>query len=70
MSGFGGSELISTALGSFAAHRVEAVLRRAGSLLRDKKMTFWFTSDPRRIPILASVSLPFGSLLVELTSAN
>ncbi len=66
----GGSELISTALGSFAAHRVEAVLRRAGSLLRDKKMTFWFTSDPRRIPILASVSLPFGSLLVELTSAN
>ena len=65
-----GSELISTALGSFAAHRVEAVLRRGGSLMRDKKMTFWFTSDPRRIPVLASVSLPFGSLLVELTSAN
>lgn len=65
-----GSELISTALGSFAAHRVEAVLRRGGSLLRDKKMTFWFTRDPRRIPVLASVSLPFGSLLVELTSAR
>ena len=65
-----GSELISTALGSFAAHRVEAVLRRGGSLLRDKKMTVWFTSDPRRIPVLASVSLPFGSLLVELTSAR
>ena len=65
-----GSELISTALGSFAAHRVEAVLRRGGSLMRDKKMTFWFTSDPRRIPVLASVSLPFGSLLVELTSAS
>lgn len=65
-----GSELISTALGSFAAHRVEAVLRRGGSLMRDKKMTFWFTSDTRRIPVLASVSLPFGSLLVELTSAS
>lgn len=65
-----GSELISTALGSFAAHRVEAVLRRGGSLLRDRKMTFWFTSDPRRIPVLASVSLPFGSLLVELISAS
>ncbi len=64
-----GSELISTALGSFSAHRVEAVLRRGGSLMRDKKMTFWFTSGPRRIPVLASVSLPFGSLLVELTSA-
>lgn len=65
-----GSELISTALGSFASHRVEAVLRRGGSLLRDKKMTFWFTSDRRRIPVLASVSLPFGSLLVELTSTS
>ena len=65
-----GSEVISTALGNFAAHRVEAVLRRSGSLMRDKKMTFWFTSDPRRIPVLASVSLPFGSLLVELTSAD
>ncbi len=65
-----GSELISIALGSFASHRVEAVLRRGGSLMRDKKMTFWFTSDPRRIPVLASVSLPFGSLLVELTSVR
>lgn len=65
-----GSELISTALGSFASHRVEAVLRRGGSLMRDRKMTFWFTSDPRRIPVLASVSLPFGSLLVELTSVR
>lgn len=65
-----GSELISTALGSFATHRVEAVLRHGGSLLRDRKMTFWFTSDARRIPVLASVSFPFGSLLVELTSAS
>lgn len=65
-----GNELISTALGSFAAHRVEAVLRRGGSLLRDRKMTFWFSSDPRRIPVLASVSFPFGSLLVELTSTS
>lgn len=65
-----GSELISTALGSFAAHRVEAALRRGRSVLRDKKMTLWFTNDPRRIPVLASVSLPFGSLLVELTSAD
>lgn len=65
-----GSELISIAPGSFASHRVEAVLRRGGSLMRDKKMTFWFTSDPRRIPVLASVSLPFGSLLVELISVR
>ena len=65
-----GSELISTALGSFPTHRVEAVLRRGGSLLNDKKMTFWFTRDRRRIPVLASVALPFGSLLVELTAGS
>ena len=65
-----GSELISTALGSFPAYRVEAVLRRGGSLLNDRKMTFWFTRDRRRIPVLASVALPFGSLLVELTSGS
>ena len=65
-----GSELISTALGSFPAYRVEAVLRRGGSLLNDRKMTFWFTRDRRQIPVLASVALPFGSLLVELTSGS
>ena len=65
-----GSEVISTALGNFAAHRVEAALRRGRSLLRDRKMTFWFTSDARRIPVLASVSLPIGSMLVELISAS
>ena len=65
-----GSEMISTALGSFPTHRVEAALRRGGSLLRDRKMTFWFTSDARRIPVLALVSLPIGSMLVELISAS
>ena len=65
-----GSELISTALGSFPSYRVEAVLRRGGSLLNDRKMTFWFTRDRRQIPVLASVALPFGSLLVELTSGS
>lgn len=65
-----GSELISTALGSFATHRVEVALRRGDNLLRDRKMSFWFTRGRRRIPVLASVSLPFGSLLVELTSVS
>ncbi len=65
-----GSELISTALGSFSSQRVEAVLRRGGDLLEDRKMTFWFTHDQRRIPVLASVALPFGSVLVELISVS
>ena len=63
-----GEELISNGLGGFSTNRVEAVLKLGQTFLDDKKMTFWFTRDHRRIPILASVSLPFGSVLLELIS--
>ena len=61
-----GTELISTGLGSFSTQRVKAVFRNSAGLLADSKMTFWFTNDHRRIPVLAVVSLPLGSLLLEL----
>jgi hypothetical protein len=64
------SDLISTALGSFNTHRVEASLRRDGVSLTDKRITIWFTSDNRKVPVLASVSLPVGSALIELTSQS
>lgn len=62
------NELISNSIGGFLAHRVEAVIKLGQKFLDNKKMTFWFTRDHRKIPILASVSLPFGSVLVELVS--
>lgn len=65
-----GSDLISTTLGSFNTHRVEASLRRDGVSLTGKGMTIWFTSDNRKVPVLASVSLPVGSALIELTSQS
>ncbi len=65
-----GSDLISTSLGSFNTHRVEAGLRRDGVSLSDKRMTIWFTSDNRKVPVLASVSLPVGSALIELISQS
>ena len=65
-----GSDLISTTLGSFNTHRVEASLRRDGVSLTGKRMTIWFTSDTRKVPVLASVSLPVGSALIELTSQS
>jgi hypothetical protein len=64
------SDLISTALGSFNTHRVEASLRRDGVAQTDKRITIWFTSDARKVPVLASVSLPVGSALIELTSQS
>jgi hypothetical protein len=64
------SDLISTTLGSFNTHRVEASLRREGVPLTDKTITIWFTSDNRKVPVLASVSLPVGSALIELTSKS
>jgi Protein of unknown function (DUF3108) len=65
-----GSDLISTSLGSFNTHRMEVVLRREGVAVNDKKITVWFTNDPRKIPVLASVSLPLGAALIELTSMS
>jgi hypothetical protein len=65
-----GSDLISTSLGSFNTHRMEVALRREGVSVSDKKLTVWFTNDSRKIPVLASVSLPFGAALIELTSMS
>jgi Protein of unknown function (DUF3108) len=65
-----GSDLISTSLGSFNTHRVEAGLRRDGVSLSDKRMTIWLTNDTRKVPVLASVSLSVGSALIELISQS
>ena len=61
-----GNELISNSIGGFLVHKVEAVIKLGQNFLNNKKITFWFTRDQRKIPVLASVSLPFGSVLVEL----
>jgi hypothetical protein len=61
-----GSELITTKLGSFGTSRVEISIRRDAVLLSDKKITVWFTTDARRIPVLASVALPIGAAVIEL----
>jgi hypothetical protein len=63
-----GSELITTKLGSFGTSRVEISIRRDAVLLSDKKITVWFTTDARRIPVLASVALPIGAAVIELTA--
>jgi uncharacterized protein DUF3108 len=65
-----GTDLISTALGSFNTHRVEVNLRRDGVNLTDKKITIWLTGDNRKVPVLASVSLAVGSALIELISQS
>jgi hypothetical protein len=65
-----GSDLISTTLGSFSTHRVEAALRHDGVVQAGRRIIIWFTTDARKLPVLASVSLPVGSALIELTSQS
>ncbi|MEW5976681.1 MAG: DUF3108 domain-containing protein [Acidobacteriota bacterium] len=66
-----GTELISTQLGSFQTHRVEATIRDAGGNPQpDKQITVWFSDDDRRVPVLASVFLRVGAALVELVGRN
>jgi hypothetical protein len=63
-----GTELVSVSLGSFKTLRVELSLSTNGQTVPNKKFVIWLTDDSRKIPVLASVQLPFGSGLVELTS--
>jgi hypothetical protein len=63
-----GTELITTKMGSFSASRVEISIQRDASKLGDRKVTVWFTNDARRVPVLASVALPVGAGIVELTA--
>lgn len=62
-----GTELMTTRLGNFNASRVEVSLRKDGAEVSDKRITIWFTTDSRRVPILASVALPVGAAVIELT---
>jgi hypothetical protein len=63
-----GSDLISIQAGSFNTQRVEVRLRRDGTTLTDKKITVWFSTDNRKLPVLVAANLSFGSALIELTS--
>ncbi len=63
-----GAELVSVSIGSFHALRLEVGLSADGRMVPNKKFVIWLTDDSRKIPVLASIQLPFGSGLVELTS--
>ncbi len=63
-----GAELVSVSIGSFKTIRVEVGLSADGRTIPNKKFVIWLTDDSRKMPVLASIQLPFGSGLVELTS--
>lgn len=65
-----GSDLISTQAGSFPTQRLEIRLRRDAMVFSDKKLALWVSTDNRKLPVLAAVSLSFGSALIELTSRS
>ena len=64
------TELITVKLGSFNAHRVDVSLRRESGALANRSITAWFSTDARRLPVLASVALPVGAAVIELTSVT
>jgi len=63
-----GTELVSISLGSFKTLRLEVGLYLEGRIVPNKRFIVWLTDDSRKIPVLASITLPFGGGLVELTS--
>jgi hypothetical protein len=65
-----GSDLISIQAGSFNTQRVEVRLRQDNAALTDKRITVWFSTDNRKLPVLVAVNLSFGSALIELISRS
>jgi hypothetical protein len=63
-----GQELITTKLGNFNSHRTEIHIRPVDSSSSERTIVVWFSSDQRRLPVLAMVSLPVGSAVIELVS--
>ena len=62
-----GAELITIKLGSFNAYRVDVRLRRESGALANRSITAWIGTDSRRLPVLASVALPIGAAVIELS---
>lgn len=59
-------ELITTKLGSFNSHRTEIRIRPVDSSSGERNIVIWFSNDPRRLPVLATVALPVGAAVIEL----
>lgn len=59
-------ELITTKLGSFNSHRTEIRIRPVDSSSGERHIVIWFSNDPRRLPVLATVALPVGAAVIEL----
>lgn len=64
------AELITVKLGSFNTHRVDVSLRRESGPVSNRSITAWISTDARRLPVLASVALPVGAAVIELTSVT
>jgi hypothetical protein len=64
------AELVSISTGTFNALRAEVNWRLAGQPVSSRRITLWLTNDSRKIPVLAAVTLPIGTGLVELISIS
>lgn len=66
----GAVELVTVQAGSFNALRTEVNLWFNGQPVPNRKMTIWLSDDARRVPVMASVPLPVGTVMVELVSMS
>jgi hypothetical protein len=59
-------ELITTKLGSFNSHRIEVRIRPVDANSSERNIVLWFSNDQRRLPVLATIALPIGAVIIEL----
>lgn len=62
------TELITVQAGSFNSLRTQVSLQADGVPVPHRNMTIWLSDDSKHVPLLVSVALPIGTVLVELIS--
>jgi hypothetical protein len=65
-----GSEQIAVAAGTFQATRIDIHIFDKGQEISRIEFAVWISQDSRRLPVLMTAQLPFGSLRIEMTHAS
>jgi hypothetical protein len=67
-----GKEQLTTAMGTFTAHKLEAFLFNGVFFRRKGRLFVWVSDDERRLPVRMRVQLPFyiGTVTIDLEKAE
>ena len=66
----GVAESVTVPAGTYSASRINVGLEQNGREVPQTNFSIWLAQDPYRTPVAMQAELPFGSLRIEMTSAQ